>query len=312
MVITFARVLELHLHKVGRCVVARHVSQPVVGVQLVVLSSTTTAAQATVGAAPQLIFHIFKVHNCFLIRLLSQDEYNEFQRHIEEDDFSVGILTDVTDSRSKQLADLYHIALIDITGEIAGESSLFARLVAELWNMEIIHKVLPHLLDKVGEHPLLLLASHFCCLLAPRLQVAYPPHIAQPHERLKHFEKLGVLIVGRKELHGLQPTALRHMGGLPCGLVVKTPSVAKSLDQFGFVYGLHVNTLCTATDGVEQEVGLFAYQHKDGMLGWLFKEFEDTIGELSSGTLGQPDDAHLIAAKARVTTYARARRPRGP
>ena len=61
VVISFARVLELHLHQVGRLSVAGYISQPVVGVELLVLSPHSGAAESTVASRTCIIVH----DNCF-------------------------------------------------------------------------------------------------------------------------------------------------------------------------------------------------------------------------------------------------------
>ena len=62
VVVSLARVLELHLHEVGAELVARHVGQPVVGVQLSVLPSHGVLAQSAVLAAVYLEVVVFVVH----------------------------------------------------------------------------------------------------------------------------------------------------------------------------------------------------------------------------------------------------------
>ena len=57
VVIALAGVLELHLHEVGGVDVARHVSQPVIGVQLAVLPADSLVAQA--ARASRLYFEVF-------------------------------------------------------------------------------------------------------------------------------------------------------------------------------------------------------------------------------------------------------------
>ena len=61
MIVALACVLELHLHKVGLVRVSRNVVQPVVCVELPVLSSASSVAQSVVAVACYLEFHIFKV-----------------------------------------------------------------------------------------------------------------------------------------------------------------------------------------------------------------------------------------------------------
>ena len=47
VIIPFTGVFKLHLYQVGLLVIARNVGQPIVGIQLVVLSAAAFAAKAT-------------------------------------------------------------------------------------------------------------------------------------------------------------------------------------------------------------------------------------------------------------------------
>ena len=62
VVIPFSRILELHFHKVGVVGIARHVVQPVVGVQLVVLPTAAAATESAVAVVGYLVFQIFVIH----------------------------------------------------------------------------------------------------------------------------------------------------------------------------------------------------------------------------------------------------------
>ena len=63
MVVALTGVLELHFHKVCGIDVARHVSQPVVSVQLTVLSTYGVLAKSTVTAG----FHHIVFFHCRLV-----------------------------------------------------------------------------------------------------------------------------------------------------------------------------------------------------------------------------------------------------
>ena len=56
VVIALSGVLELHLDEVGVVVVSRHVGQPVVGVELLVLPSAGSAAESAVAAVTDAVF----------------------------------------------------------------------------------------------------------------------------------------------------------------------------------------------------------------------------------------------------------------
>jgi hypothetical protein len=56
VVIALASVLELNLHEVSILSIARHVGQPVVGVQLSVLTPTSLMTESTVAAIADAIF----------------------------------------------------------------------------------------------------------------------------------------------------------------------------------------------------------------------------------------------------------------
>ena len=63
MVISLSGILELHFHKVGAFCVTWYVCEPVVCVQLSVLSSYALSAQTTVAAVTHPEFHIFVIHD---------------------------------------------------------------------------------------------------------------------------------------------------------------------------------------------------------------------------------------------------------
>ena len=62
MIITFPCVFELHFHKIRSVGVTGNVCQPVVSVELFVLSAAGAPAQSSVTAVPYLKFHVFEVH----------------------------------------------------------------------------------------------------------------------------------------------------------------------------------------------------------------------------------------------------------
>ena len=76
VVVTLARVLELHLHEVSVLVVARHVVQPVVCVELHVLSSASVVVQSAIGVTRYLELHIFEIFHCDLCLFFTCYEYN--------------------------------------------------------------------------------------------------------------------------------------------------------------------------------------------------------------------------------------------
>ena len=68
VVVSLARVLELNLHKVCALVVAGHISQPVVGVELLVLSSAALVTEAAFAAPCYLEFHVFEIcHDVYMV-----------------------------------------------------------------------------------------------------------------------------------------------------------------------------------------------------------------------------------------------------
>ena len=71
MVVAFAGVLELHFHEVGSVHVARHVGQPVVGVQLTVLTAHSLLAESTVATSSYFVFffHIILYFSLFTFHL---------------------------------------------------------------------------------------------------------------------------------------------------------------------------------------------------------------------------------------------------
>ena len=71
VVVSLACILELHLNEVGFVGVSRHVGQPVVGVELSVLSSTGFRTESSVGSHGDFEFHIFEVHVSIFIYVMT-------------------------------------------------------------------------------------------------------------------------------------------------------------------------------------------------------------------------------------------------
>ena len=82
--ISLPGIFELHFHHVTLFRIARNVRQPIVGVQLFILSGASFAAKAT-ASIMKFIFHKF-------IYLLLLQQYNHLQREVEEYHFSIYIL----------------------------------------------------------------------------------------------------------------------------------------------------------------------------------------------------------------------------
>ena len=61
VVVALAGVFKLYLHEICALLVAWHVGQPVVGVELLVLSSASTVAEASVAVACYLEFHVLEI-----------------------------------------------------------------------------------------------------------------------------------------------------------------------------------------------------------------------------------------------------------
>ena len=80
MVISLSGILELHFYEVGALGITWHVCEPVVCVQLSVLSSHRLAAESSVAAVPQSEFHILVIHDkiYFIILLMYIDRLTPF------------------------------------------------------------------------------------------------------------------------------------------------------------------------------------------------------------------------------------------
>ena len=59
VVVTLAGILELHLYQVCRLSIARHVGQPIIGVELFVLPADATATQTTVASGTYMIITVY-------------------------------------------------------------------------------------------------------------------------------------------------------------------------------------------------------------------------------------------------------------
>ena len=65
VIVTLACVLELHLYEIGILLVARHVIQPVVGVELSVLPAASAVAEPAVGIAGYMELHVLEFFHLF-------------------------------------------------------------------------------------------------------------------------------------------------------------------------------------------------------------------------------------------------------
>jgi hypothetical protein len=73
MIVALAGVLELNLHEVSGVCIARHIGQPVVGIQLTVLSTYGMLAQSAVATSH---YHEFFFHILFFnLQLLLYEKY---------------------------------------------------------------------------------------------------------------------------------------------------------------------------------------------------------------------------------------------
>ena len=62
VIISLSCILELNLNEVSAFSVSRHISKPVVCIELAVLTSASVATESAVAAVPQLEFHILIIH----------------------------------------------------------------------------------------------------------------------------------------------------------------------------------------------------------------------------------------------------------
>ena len=69
MIISLAGILELHLHEVGALSVSWYVGEPVIGVQLSVLSAHSLITEPSVASMKHSEFHILVVHDVLYFNL---------------------------------------------------------------------------------------------------------------------------------------------------------------------------------------------------------------------------------------------------
>ena len=94
---------------------------------------------------------------CWIVLLLlSNQQDDDFQRHIEEDNLWIGILGDESLALFKEVGDVDDVRLIDEAGEILGKVFLFLRHIDQLRLAEVVHETLAKHVHEVIEHSLLL------------------------------------------------------------------------------------------------------------------------------------------------------------
>ena len=71
----------------------------------------------------------------------------------------------------------------------------------------------------------------------------------------------------------------------------------------GFGNDLHVDALCARTDGGDDAFGLVGAEEEEGLLRWLFEEFEHFVGARLVHQFGQPNDDDFIASLCRNQTH---------
>ena len=296
VIVAFAGVLKLHLHQVGRLSVARHVGQPVVGVQLAVLSSHGSAAESAVTTCTYLVCSLFLFH----LYLFLNEQYNHFQGKVEEHDLCVGVLTDVAYGQVGQVVELQDVGLVDKAGEVLGKVLLLLRHIYQLLLLEVIHEVLAQHAEEELQEALLLLTAKAGHRLAPFAKLANATLVGQSHQHHKHVEKLLVLRACLQGLHGLEPRAVGQSTDALGGIVADASTLHQCLTDGLVVYLLHVDALHTTANGLQQFVGLLAHHQEHRLGGGLLNQFQQLVGAFYVHALWQPDDAHLIAALTRL------------
>ena len=86
--------------------------------------------------------------------LLPDEQYDDFERHIEEYYLRIGILTNEAFALLEEVGDVYDIRLVDEAGEVLGEVFLFLCHVVQFRLSEIIHETFPEHVHEVVEHSL--------------------------------------------------------------------------------------------------------------------------------------------------------------
>ena len=231
--------------------------------------------------------------------LLFSDEHNDdVQYHVEEDNLGIGILVDHRLAFIEKVENIDNVGLVDEAGEVLGEVLLFLCHIDEFFLMEVVHKTLSEHVGEVVEHALLLFAVECRHDVAPFLQVVYLAHVRQSHQHDKEVEELLVFVSCIEFLQRLVPVAIGNSCHAVCCVPVESPSLNECLLKFLSSYLLEVDTLGTASDGFEQQLGLLAYQEEKGLSLWFLQELQHLVGALYVHALWQPDQADFITSLA--------------
>ena len=110
--------------------------------------------------------------------LLPDEEYDDFECHIEEYYLRIGILTNEALALLEEVGDVDDIRLVDEAGEVLGEVFLFLCHVVQFRLSEIVHETFPEHVHEVVEHSLLFLSSKSGNHFAPFLQVVNVAHVS--------------------------------------------------------------------------------------------------------------------------------------
>ena len=90
---------------------------------------------------------------------LPKQEDDDFERHIEENDFGIGILRNHALAVFEEVGDVNDVCLVDEAGKVLGKVLLILRHVAQFRIPEVVHETFSEHVHEVVEHAFLLFSS---------------------------------------------------------------------------------------------------------------------------------------------------------
>ena len=103
---------------------------------------------------PRYSFEFFTFHSS-----LPQQEDDDFERHIEENDFGIGILRNHALAVFEEVGDVNDVCLVDEAGKVLGKVLLILRHVTQFRIPEVVHETFSEHVHEIVEHAFLLLSS---------------------------------------------------------------------------------------------------------------------------------------------------------
>ena len=162
----------------------------------------------------------------------------------------------------EEVGDVNDVCLVDEAGKVLGKVLLILRHVAQFRIPEVVHETFSEHVHKVVEHAFLLFSSEGGYHIGPLLEVTYLAHVSQSHQHDEHVEMLPVFVSCIQFFECEVPVAVGDTGYAVCHVwLQRSPFRQRFFHLCGF-YLPEVDTLCTASDGFQQQLRILAYQQE--------------------------------------------------